>query len=287
MNNYFNKRRFGLLSKNEVISNYKMWSIYLFTIVGIYVGIALLMAILFRLFPGNAEFDPYTLNYMFPGFLFIGGYILTSLTFSEINNKFTSSLWFSVPGSTLEKYMVGAIVSTIGYVVFLIAAFFVSSVISSILTKLIMGFGVEIFNPFTFGTIVDSGVSEYSSDSFGVNLFVLILIYIFTQPMFLVGSIVFKKAAFIKTLLASSVIQTIISFIIGILVIIIIKTGLYENWDMRTFDWVEPYFEQYINADTISPFMFKWVTIIGLPFSLFFNVVGYLKLAEKEVKGGI
>ncbi len=287
MNNYFDKRRFGLLCKNEVFSNYKMWSIYFVTIVGIYVGLAILMSILFKLFPTKTDFDPYSLNNMFKGFLFIGGYILTSLTFSDINNKLSSSLWFSIPGSTFEKYLVGALISSIGYSIFLILAFIIASIISSLLSFLIVGYGIEIFNPFIVGSSIDNGVREYLSSNFGLNIFVFIWIYILTNSLFLVGSIVFRKAAFIKTILATSVIQFIIFMIIGLIVVFIIKSGIYQSWDVRIFNGLNGYLEYHTDPNTFTGFMFKWVSILGIPFSIFFNVVGYLKLAEKEVKGGI
>ncbi len=282
MNKYFNTRRFGLLCKNEVLSNYKSWGLYLITIIGIYTVIAMIITAVNKFTMGTAGFDPNALNYMFPGFLFIGGYIVSALTFSDINDKFKSSLWFSLPGSTLEKYTVGALISSIGYGIFIIAAFVLASSVSVIFTQPLFGSSMAIFNVRLF---------VYDSVNVGPNALLLILIYILTHSMFLVGSIVFRKGAFIKTVLVYSVVQTILSIIIAFIGLLVLKSGISESWDTRMFTKIIELFDEssavYSDGYTFGYYMAKWTLIFGIPFSLFFNVVGYFKLAEKEVKGGI
>lgn len=278
MNNYFNTRRFGLLCKNEVLSNYKSWGLYLITIVGIYTVIAMIITAVNRFAPVPVGYDPNSLNYMFPGFLFIGGYIVSSLTFSDINDKFKSSLWFSLPGSTLEKYTVGALISSIGYGAFIIAAFVLASSISIIFTQPLFGSSMAIFSVKLF---------VYDSTSVGPNALFLVLVYILTHSMFLVGSIVFRKGALIKTVLVYSIVQTVLSIIFAFIGLLVLKSGISEGWDIRIFLGIEEYFETHAGFDTWKSLMTRWTLIIGIPFSLFFNVVGYFKLAEKEVKGGI
>lgn len=278
MNNYFNTRRFGLLCKNEVLSNYKSWGVYLITIIGIYTVIAMIITAFNKFAMGSAGFNPNSLNYMFPGFLFIGGYIVSSLTFSDINDKLKSSLWFSLPGSTLEKYTVGVLVSSIGYGAFIIIAFVLASSVSVIFTQPLFGYSMAIFSVKLF---------VYDSMSIGPNALFLILVYILTHSIFLVGSIVFKKGSFIKTVLVFSVVQTVLYVIFAFIGIFVLKSGISENWDVRIFMGIHEYFDAHVEFNSWINLMTKWTLIIGLPFSLFFNVVGYFKLAEKEVKGGI
>lgn len=278
MNRYFNLKRFGLLCKNEILSKYKSWSIYFVTIMGIYIAISFIIAAANRY--TGLVYDPNSLNYMFPGFLFLGGYIVSSLIFLDINDKFKSSLWFSIPGSTLEKYLVGVVVSSIGYSIFLILAFTAASLFSKLVTMPFFGTGMAVFNPFTLGAIHEIGFT-------GLNMFLFIQIYILTHSIFLVGSIVFRKGAFIKTILVISVVQTILSIIIGLIVFFVIKSGISVSWDVRVFQSVQKFLEYNIYQNTAVSIIYRLVFILGLIFSLFFNIVGYFKLSEKEVKGGI
>ncbi|QEN05220.1 hypothetical protein EW093_11025 [Thiospirochaeta perfilievii] len=288
MNKYFNSRRFGLLCKNEVLSNYKSWGLYFITIVGSYTVLAMLITA-YNKFTGQGVhgYDPNTLNYLFPGFLFIGGYIVSSLKFSDINDKFKSSLWFSLPGSTFEKYSVGVIVSSIGYSIFIIVSFIVASAISNIFTRPFFGSGMSIFNPLILGADRYAGVVEYSASTGGVNVMVWVLIYVLTNSIFLVGSIVFRKGAFIKTLLVSSVVQTLLSIILGVIIYFTFRIGITDSWDVRIFESIFKYLESHTDSETFNMFMLKWTLLFLIPISLFFNVVGYFKLEEKEVKGGI
>lgn len=276
MNNFFNPRRFGLLIKNEIFSDYKTWLTYLITIVGVYTGIAILMGVAGKVSGGFYNYDLNVLNYsMFPGFLFLGGYIASSLAYSDANDKFKSSIWFSLPGSALEKYSVGILISGIGYVVFVILAFVLASTISNIFTRPIFGYGLAVFNPFTL-TI---------DESMNFPMGWLLLIYLLSHSMFLVGSITFKKAAFIKTVLVAFAVQIALSTILSLIGWIIIKTGLAYNWDLRV---IENFFRAGLkDGDEIFRFYIRVSVVIGVILSLFFNTVGYFKLREKEVKGGI
>lgn len=277
MDKYFNNRRFSLLCKNEVVSNYKSWGIYFVTIIGVYLFFSFISVATNRYTPYG--YDPNSMNYMFPGFLFLGGYIVSSLTFSDINDKFKSSLWFSLPGSTLEKYLVGVLISSIGYALFLITAFVIASIFSKTVTTLIFGTGVAVFNPFTLGVGPDVEGTEY--------MFIIILSYMLTNALFIVGSIVFQSAAFIKTILAGFIIQSIFSIFFFIIFSITVKLGVIEQWDIRIFESIVKYFEYHTDPKSLTSFILKVTLIPGVIFSLFFNVVGYFKLAEKEVKGGI
>lgn len=270
MNNFFNVRRFMLLVRNDVLSDYKSWLIYLITIVGIYTGISLIEGLQFK-FTGNPP-NPDNLNYLFPGFLFLGGFIATSQVFADVNDKFKSSLWFSLPGSALEKYSVGIVVAGFGYVVFVIVSFFIASVVSNIFTRPIFGMGLNVFNPFTL-TFGNAG---------GISTWWLCLYYLLTHSIFMVGSISFKKAAFIKTVLVAFAVQLVYSVIFGFIGFVVNRTGIAKGWDLDIiFDLVRFDFHNAKTAFLTSSIL------ICLVLSIFFNVVGYLKLREKEVKGGV
>lgn len=265
MYNYFSFKRFLLILRNDIISDYKSWLIYLLTIVGVYTGISLIEGAVYK-FSGDMA-EPNNLNYLFPGFLFLGGYIATSMTFEDVQDKFKSNLYLTLPGSTLEKYGSGVLISGIGYTVFLIMGFVLASIVSNAFTRPLFGMGLAIFNPFTL------------SFGGGISVWTLCLWYLLSFSMFLVGSIAFKKAAFIKTVLAFFVVQLALSLIFTALGYL-----FFFNGDLINID-----FYRLVNFDktameTSFYHLFIW---LGVALSLFFNIVAYLKLREKEVKGGI
>lgn len=267
----FNIKRFAILYRNEVISNYKKWLIFLVTIIGIYTLIAIINGIAYKY--AELPFNGNKMNNMFPFFLFLGGYIATSFIFADINNKLKNSLWFSIPGTTLEKYLVGLVGSSVGFVVFLIISFIFASLISSLLTLPLFGIRCNVFNPLKLS--MGSGTIE-------IKFMWISLIYILTQSVFIVGSITFKNAAFIKTVLVSVGILILYSILTGIIIKIVSSTGTLDSLDVRIFlnFFEKPYPE-------IKSIFIRMIVFSNILFSIFFNCVGYLKLVEKEVKGGI
>lgn len=266
MYNYFSLRRVLFILRNDILSDYKSWLIYLLAIVGVYTGISLLEGAAYK-FSGSLS-EPDNLNNLFPGFLFLGGFITSSMAFSDVNDKFKSSLWLTLPGSTLEKYISGVIISGIGYVVFLITAFIVASVVGNIFSRPIFGFGLAIFNPFTL--------------SFGhESVWSLSLYYLLLQSIFIVGSIVFRKAAFIKTIFTVFAVQLVLSIIFSFIGYLFVKLGADIDWDLGRFLFFNYAPESIFNL--VSQIL---LITCGILF-IFFNIVGYLKLREKEVKGGV
>lgn len=286
MNKYFNLRRFGLLLKHDILTSYKM-GIYFLTVVGLYTFLAVIIFAVNRVYPQRVDLN--SLNYMFPGFLFLGGYIFTSLVFSDINDKFKSSLWFSLPASTLEKYLAAVLISSIGYVIFIVISFVAASLISNVVTRPIFGHGMAIFNPLYMANhenelMLDPDYRELYTVYYS---FFIYFTYLFSHSIYLVGSIVFKKISFIKTSLVSSAVSIVYSIIFAIMGYYIYKWGIVEEWDIRIFESIYFYVENASINETMPSLVVKWIMIPSAIFSLFFNVVGYFKLAEKEVKGGV
>ncbi len=265
MDKYFNSRRFGLIIKNEVVSDYKSWFTYFITVICVYTGISIIEGITYKFsgsIPGSEN-----LFGLFYGFLFLGGFIATAQVFSDTNDKFESALWFTLPGSALEKYITSVLISGVGYIVFICVAFFSASVVSNIFTQIIFGFSKAFFNPFTTNAI--GAVTLY---------------YLLTHSIFILGSIVFKKAAFIKTVLAAGVIQLSIFVILAAIGWFLGKIGFfdYSNWDLNFSD-----FAFFSNIENPGKFFMNLSYLILALLSLFINIVGYFKLREKEVSGGV
>lgn len=245
-------RRGALLLRNDVISEYKSWLNYGLVIL----GVILIFSIV----------DIYSTRYdlgvplksiveiLFPGFVLVGGFISSSMLFSDVNNKAENALYLTLPGSRLEKYLVKSLVGSIGYLAFAVIAFFLSTVITGGFTKLIFGLSHPAFNPGDFTTIY--------------------WIYLAVQPVFTVGSIVFKKVAFFKTIMVYSAVNLalLVLFLIFARILGLVDSMFYFDLDMS-----------YVFSDFTPETRVLWAKISAVLFGLFFHVVGYFKLTEKEV----
>ncbi len=127
---------------------------------------------------------------MFPGFLLLGGFITTSMLFSEdMFSKNAQHNWLMLPATNLEKFLSKALVSTIGYPIALTLLFFLTSVVTEPIQLLIFGSPIGLFNPFRDN-----------------ELWSLLAQYWVWNSVFLLGATFFHKGHFIKTVLAVGVV---------------------------------------------------------------------------------
>ena len=144
-------------------------------------------------------------------FLFVGGLILTSTIFAQdLFNKSAQHNYLMLPASQLEKFLAKGLITAVGYPVVLALLFGISSVCIELITRMFFGNPIILFNPFSLATLQQIGH------------------YLAIQSVFLLGATYFRKAHFVKTVLA-----------IGLLGIIV---GLYTAALMRIA--FAPYMEQ-------------------------------------------
>ncbi len=125
----------------------------------------------------------------FIAFLFLGGFIITSSAFSQdMFGRTGQHNWLMLPASQWEKFFAKALLSAIAYPIALTLLFSVASVLIELLALVLFGSPFTPFNP----------ISPYIRK--------LILHFVATQSLFLLGATYFRKAHFFKTLLAIGVI---------------------------------------------------------------------------------
>jgi len=171
--NDFHIRRLGLLLRRDFSAGYKS----VFIAMAAVGGFVLLVSVL-SVF-GQAR-GPIHYTLYFP-LLFIGGFIATSMIFKELHLDGQSVFYLTLPGSNLEKFLSKLLVTSLGYAFG--SLFFYTAVSSAAegINRLIFGYGHAFFNPFT-GDVLQA-----------------VAAYLVTQAVFLVGSVYFRKLAFIKT----------------------------------------------------------------------------------------
>lgn len=132
----------------------------------------------------------------FPGFLFLGGFIVTSIAFSQdMFSRIGQHNWLTLPASALEKFLAKGLLAAIAYPVALIVVFTLSSLMIEALALLLFGSPFAMFNPL------------------GRNVGIMLLHYVVTQSIFLLGATYFRKAHFVKTVLAIGVIGIVLGML--------------------------------------------------------------------------
>jgi hypothetical protein len=68
MDKYFNSRRFGLIVRNEVVSDYKSWLTYFITVISVYTGLSIIEGITYKItgnLPGQRIYLDYSMGFYF------------------------------------------------------------------------------------------------------------------------------------------------------------------------------------------------------------------------------
>lgn len=177
------------LIKREWKTGQRDYTIYGLVVVLLLFAFETMQSLIVR-YTGMASFPMEVYSEMFPGFLLLGGFITTSMMFSEdMYSKNSQHNWLMLPATNLEKFLSKALVSTIAYPIVVTLVFFLTSVVTEPIQLLIFGSPVGLFNPFK-----------------GNELGMLLAQYWVWNSVFILGAAYFHKAHFVKTVLAVGVI---------------------------------------------------------------------------------
>ena len=136
--------------------------------------------------------------------LFLGGCIVTSFAFREVWHSGRGIAYLTLPGSALEKLGVKLLLTSVGFAAGSLVLVTATAAASEALDRLVFGVGHGFFDPFTPAVLQ------------------AVVRYLVIQSFFLLGSIWFRRLAFIKTVLAILV----IGVCLGILAMIALRIGI-------------------------------------------------------------
>jgi hypothetical protein len=258
--NSFSIRRLAMLLRRDFSAGYKSVFIAMAAVGGFVIMVSVVSAFGRGLGPIHEK--------MYYLLLFIGGYIVTSLTFKELHLNGQSVFYLTLPGSSLEKYLSKLLVTSAGYAFG--SLFFYTAVSSAAegINRLIFGYGHSFFNPF---------------ERVMLNW---VAVYLVTQAVFLAGSVYFRKLAFIKT--------NLFLWLFGIVVVILVAVTawlIFRDYAAGTRINLEPYFQRLGESGemqaVLQPMAEKFGQVAKV---LFWGVtapvcwlIGYLRLRETEV----
>ena len=256
VNSRFDLKRFWLLIKNDLLTNYRT----ILITAGAAIGILLFINMVAMLTNGEAVV-PLAFYLLM---LFIGGFIVTSQSFNDLHHSQRSYVYLTLPASNLEKFLSKLVLTTIGYVTGTLILYFLFSVLMSVLNALLFGYGYPLFNPF------DRVV------------WICIGIYIITQSIFLLGAVYYKKQAFIKTNLFLFLLQLAVSIFIVFLVKIVFWNYI-QGWSFSPEDIILP---SSALEDQLENFFMGFARLMKLIFYWLFApflwLITYFRLKETE-----
>lgn len=201
----FSGRRFGRLLLRDLAFGYRGLLIAMAAVAG---GIIVFSAFgaLVMSARGAAEGTVQGNGYFgyFQGLLFLGGFIATSLAFREVWQNGSGIAYLTLPGSLLEKFVVKLLVTSVGFAVGATVFITATAAASEALDRLVFGVGHGFFNPFTPAVL--QAVARY----------------LVVQSFFLLGSLWFRKLAFVRTVLW----LILFAAAFGILAMIALRIGL-------------------------------------------------------------
>ena len=119
----------------------------------------------------------------FPLVLAIGGFLFTSTLFADLHDKPRAHAYLTLPISTLERWAVRLLVSTIGYAAAALVGYFLVTLLGAGVSQLIWGRSYGIFAP-------------------GAAAWRAVLAYLVTSSLFLFGAVYFRRWQAFKVVLA-------------------------------------------------------------------------------------
>ena len=253
-------RRLGLLLRRDFSAGYKSVFIAMAAVGGFVILVSLVSAF-------SRELGPIHERMYYP-LLFLGGYIVTSLAFKELHLNGQGVFYLTLPGSSLEKYLSKLLVTSAGYAFGSLIFYTAVAAAAEGINRLVFGYGHPFFNPFTRYTLT------------------VVAAYLVTQAVFLVGSVYFRKLAFIKT--------NLYLWLFGIVLVILVVVFawiIFRDYAVGSRIHLEPYFQQLGDSGemqaVLQPLAERFLLVAKI---LFWGalapvcwVISYLRLRETEV----
>ncbi len=178
---FFDPRRFGQLLLRDFANGYRGWLIAAAAVAGTVIVLSALTVLgISRGGSGGAS----ALHVgLYIQLLFLGGFISTSFAFREVRQNGAGIFYVTLPASQFEKFASKLLVTSLGYALGSLLFYTATAAVSEGINHAIFGAGNGFFNPFDLAILRAAGI------------------YLLAQSVFLLGSIWFKKLAFVRTVL--------------------------------------------------------------------------------------
>jgi hypothetical protein len=262
----FNPRRLFLILKRDFVNGYRGLLITMAAVGGAMLVVSFLSALV-----GATGGDIYTPFYLC--LIFIGGYIYSATVFKEMHQTGTGSFYLTLPGSRLEKFGSKLLVSSVGFALGMLLFITATSAVSELINRAVLGRGNLVFNPLS------------------ISILKLTAVYLVTQSVYVLGSVWFRKLAFLKTALVLCILYFAFAIIAG-LVFRLVFADYFTGWSMTAAgqasfnQWAMSYFGSEQGAlawwqSGVLPIFLRvlfWGCVAPVCW-----IIAYIRLGETEV----
>ncbi|MCA0398723.1 MAG: hypothetical protein LCH51_15080 [Bacteroidetes bacterium] len=259
----FSFRRLQLLVRKQWLENRRFYMLS-FTTIAILVALSIL---LFWFLPGGSEYEEGELMIFYLVGLFVINSIFASMAFQALGNKEKGQYVLTLPATHGEKLINALLFSMLFFPVVYSAIFWV---LESIAVQLVMLKGAKIHR-----------FTDFANPH---NVIIVLAIYLAVTSLFLLGSVYFKRYAFIKTVIVSAAIFSLYAYLINVLGKSLVPDGF--RWEFQKVFNYNPlgknspvYYEYSLDrwAEAGTLFLVKYI------WAPFFWFVTWLRLKEKEI----
>jgi hypothetical protein len=207
--------------------------------------------------------------------ILIAGVFYAARFFKKIHYPSSGIAYFMIPATQLEKLVVGIVITSFYYFVMMMVVYVIGNLFGTFLNNILASINVFGFNFFSHSHLqwklfenIDF-LDPHDTMKFIRYPVLYFTIFLYTQSLYLLGSIYFKSNQFIKTFLSVKIIGLLL------LILYVIELRLIFG-DINTFANIKfP-----ANWDAILYYVMQ--TTLALS-SLFFWIVSYFRLTEKQI----
>lgn len=249
----FSFRRLIKLVRNEIFTNYRFW----LTAIGAVAGVWVILYLLNARSGGGYGFH----STWYALILFVGGFLLSSNAFQEVQTAPRGYTYLLLPASLLEKFVSKLLVTSVGYALVTGLLYTLLSILAKLLATLLFGQSLPVFN------LLDASVIKMMG------------VYCILQSIFLFASIYFRRHAFTKIVLAGFALLFVYSLVLMFFVRVIYSpyfNGMHWGKTMLHLDYWE-----------LPSIFLGLVAVVKWSFYLllapYFWLLAYLRLKETEV----
>jgi len=253
---HFRFKRFQRLIRNDLFVQYRTLLIAGGAILGILIFINFLSLL------GNSRVTAPAGFY--PLLLFAGGYIISSMAFTDLHHPQKSYLYLTLPCSNTEKFLSRLVLTSVGYGLATLILYFLFSAIISLLSLLLTGYASPLFDPFEREIFISLGV------------------YLVTQSLFLLGAVYFRRHAFIKTVLSLFGLL----LVLALFTLLILRLSFWNDWVNLRDDPRGLFISSELTKASLESFFIALGQTLKYLFwtvlAPFFWIVTFLRLKETE-----
>lgn len=196
--------------------------------------------------------------------VFAGAVWVAGRAYQDMNTNEKAISQLMLPASTLEKYIIPLVISSLGWIIGVVAVYTIYANLLNGLWSVLYGIHPGFYNPFVFH---EMKLSEAFQAFFLVH------------SIFFLGGLSFKTYPVIKTILAGFVVNVSFTVVMMITATILFggQAGIISNNNE-----IEAYFQQFFTPENIERVKTGVKLFFSIVLPVIFYIAAFYKLKEKE-----